>query len=398
MAFVLAPEIDQPTADLLVQLQLQDASLYFKSSKGKSRDPTDEELAFQLQNKELEIISHFAAAVQADRCIVAVNQVEEENACNNQDIARQWMENGCLESSADFKSKSVTLDDETLAKLQILYVSGMEGYQNIGIIGEFVNMACVPCQHEYYYPSRIFLKSNLIEQYEKKKIEFKTPNRTYCYYSECDAFINTSHINGEVATCPSCGHITYTNCKGRAHMGDYLNNTAMQQLLATAQENRWQRCYSCWRMVELDHGCNHIMFDERRLLARAYQLIDRDGDQPLAAKPPPDINEPRLEGHLAMETNKFHIESQEAQPEQADEESHAAPEASASPSSQTPRDILVARTIQELRENHECMHDRWKYIRGPHRCEECSYYLREYIFECRQCRIQACNRCRRNRL
>ncbi|KAH2301911.1 hypothetical protein KXV98_004556, partial [Aspergillus fumigatus] len=126
MAFVLSPEIDQPTADLLIQLQLQDAGLYFESSKGKSRDPTDEELAFQLQNEELEIISQlladrrmatsFAAAVQADGCIVAVNQVEEDNACKDRDIAP-------------------TLDDETLAKLQILYVSGMEGYHNIGVMG-----------------------------------------------------------------------------------------------------------------------------------------------------------------------------------------------------------------------------------------------------------------------
>lgn len=198
MAFVLAPEIDQPTADLLIQLQLQDASLYFKSSKGKSRDPTDEELAFQLQNEELEIISQlladrrmatsFAAAVQADGCIVAVNQVEEENACKDRDIARQWTEDGRLESSADFESTPATLDDETLAKLQILYVSGMEGYHIMGVMGtgdseteqaessawaarqtsqslspmrrcvacreqtEFVNVARAPCQHEYCRP------------------------------------------------------------------------------------------------------------------------------------------------------------------------------------------------------------------------------------------------------
>lgn len=335
IAFVLAPEIDQPTANLLIQLQLQDASLYFKSSKGKSHNPTDEELAFQLQNKELEIISQlladrqiatsFAAAVQADGCIVAVNQVEEENACKDRDIARQWTEDGRLESLADFKSTPATLDDKTLAKLQILYVSGMEGYHIMGVMGtgdskteqaessawaarqtsqslspmrqcvacqeqtEFVNVARAPCQHEYCHPcledlfkasltdeslfpprccqqpinmniARIFLKSDLIEQYEKKKIKFKTPNRTYCYYSECGAFINTSHINSEVATCPSCGHTTYTNCKGRAHIGDCPNDTAMQQLLATTEENGWQRCYSCWRIVELDHGCNHMTF------------------------------------------------------------------------------------------------------------------------------------------
>lgn len=124
---------------------------------------------------------------------------------------------------------------------------------------EFVNIARAPCQREYCHPcledlfkasltdeslfppqccrqpininiARIFLKSDLIEQYEKKKIKFKTPKRTYCYYTKYSAFINTLHINGEVATCPSYGHTTCTNCKGRAHMGDCPNNTAIQQL------------------------------------------------------------------------------------------------------------------------------------------------------------------------
>lgn len=48
--------------------------------------------------------------------------------------------------------------------------------------------------------------------------------------------------------------------------------------------------------------------------------------------------------------------------------------------------------------NHECSHDKWRWIKGPHRCEECHYRLPSYIFECKQCMLQACNRCRRNRL
>lgn len=32
----------------------------------------------------------------------------------------------------------------------------------------------------------------------------------------------------------------------------------MQHLLALVKENGWQRCYACWRLVELVHGCNHM--------------------------------------------------------------------------------------------------------------------------------------------
>lgn len=63
MACIFEPGIDQSTADLIIQLQLQDANLYFESSKGKSREPTDEELAFQLQNEELERSSQFLLIV-----------------------------------------------------------------------------------------------------------------------------------------------------------------------------------------------------------------------------------------------------------------------------------------------------------------------------------------------
>jgi Maltose acetyltransferase len=51
-----------------------------------------------------------------------------------------------------------------------------------------------------------------------------------------------------------------------------------------------------------------------------------------------------------------------------------------------------------LRDRHNCTHTGWRYIRGPHRCEECYFQLPSYILDCRQCLIQACNRRRRNRL
>ncbi|KAE8307822.1 hypothetical protein BDV41DRAFT_553263 [Aspergillus transmontanensis] len=509
MACVLEPGVDQSTADLIVQLQLEDAGFYFESSKGKTREPTDEELAFQLQNEELESVSQFlvdrrmamsfAAAVQADGNILDDSVLEEKNAVKDRNIAHRWTEDGCSLAPGDHQAhpeESTTLDDETLDKLQILYMFGLEGYKNNHGVGiareetgqaessawaaqrsrqsiplhrcvacrdevEFVNIARVPCRHEYcrscledlfnasmtdesLFPprccrqpinvniARIFLKADLIQRYEKKKIEFETPNRTYCYVPECSTFINTSHIEGEVATCPSCSRTTCTSCKGRAHIGDCPNDSGMQHLLALAQENAWQRCYACWRLVELVHGCNHMtcrcgaqfcyncgerwkscsceQWDEHRLLARAYQIIDREANPPLddAAS---DISEPESNiavvgvgraspqqvldpGHLPETYETLEEEPRAA----AAAEIPAFIEERPAPRAQTERDLLVAQTIQELRENHECTHDRWKFVRGPHRCEECYHRLPEYIFECRQCRLQACNRCRRNRL
>ncbi|QMW33268.1 hypothetical protein G4B84_008699 [Aspergillus flavus NRRL3357] len=394
MACVLESGVDQSTADLIVQLQLEDAGCYFESSKGKSREPTDEELAFQLQNEELESVSQFlldrrmamsfAAAVQADGNILDDSVLEEENAVKDRNIACRWTEDGCSLAPGDHQAhpeESTTLDAETLDKLRILYMSGLEGYKDNHGVGtareeteqaessawaaqrgrrsiplhrcvacrdevEFVNIARVPCCHEYcrscledlfnasmtdesLFPprccrqpinvniARIFLKSDLIQRYEKKKIEFETPNRTYCYAPECSTFINTSHIEGE--------------------------------------------------------------WDEHRLLARAYQIIDREANPPLddAAS---DISEPESNvavvgaagawpqqvldtGHLP-ET----YETQEEEPRAAAAaETPAFIEERPALRAQTERDLLVAQTIQELRENHECTHDRWKFVRGPHR-------------------------------
>lgn len=66
------------------------------------------------------------------------------------------------------------------------------------------------------------------------------------------------------------------------------------------------------------------------------------------------------------------------------------------PASSKARDIDALMDL--LRGDHECTHDKWRWVKGPHRCEECHHRLPSYIFECKQCMLQACNRCRRNRL
>jgi len=70
----------------------------------------------------------------------------------------------------------------------------------------------------------------------------------------------------------------------------------------------------------------------------------------------------------------------------------------ATDAAQRQREQRIAEAIEHLRENHECSHNKWRWVRGRHQCEECLHVLREYIFECKQCSLQACNRCRRNRL
>jgi hypothetical protein len=154
---------------------------------------------------------------------------------------------------------------------------------------KFLEVVRAPCRHEYcreclhdlfrssmtdesLFPPRccrkpialsfvrIFLTLDIVQQYEQKKIEFETSDKTYCCSPTCSAFIYLENIHDDCAMCAECGMLTCTFCKLAAHEGDCPADRGLQQLLQTATENGWQRCYNCHRLVELETGCNHMTF------------------------------------------------------------------------------------------------------------------------------------------
>ncbi|KAL2207063.1 hypothetical protein CC79DRAFT_1383107 [Sarocladium strictum] len=181
-----------------------------------------------------------------------------------------------------------------------------------------------------------------IETFEAKAIEFSTKDRTYCFKPTCSQFIPPKDIDRNVARCGSC--------RSKTSMG-------------------WQRCNACKSVVELSTGCNHMtcrcgsqfcykcgmkwktcrcsQWDENRLLARAETIVARDG--------------------MIAANTRAHQDAIDA-------------------------------VRQNIVENHNCNHGRWAKRNGRQRCEECRYMLPEYIFECLQCNLRACWRCRLNRL
>lgn len=73
-------------------------------------------------------------------------------------------------------------------------------------------------------------------------------------------------------------------------------------------------------------------------------------------------------------------------------------EAQAGPVNQRNRAQRVERARAGLLQRHECDHQRWKSRDGPEQCEECNDVLPMFIYECVQCNILACRRCRYHRL
>ena len=118
------------------------------------------------------------------------------------------------------------------------------------------------CCRQPIDPEKIeeFLTPAIIAAHFEKKIEFETVDRTYCSDPRCSIFIHAEHISGECATCPECKKVTCTMCKAPSHGGDCPADEATQQLLQMAQENGWQRCTTCKRMISISTGCNHMRF------------------------------------------------------------------------------------------------------------------------------------------
>ncbi|OBT60780.1 hypothetical protein VE03_09972 [Pseudogymnoascus sp. 23342-1-I1] len=139
--------VDKQTTYLTIQLQLQDFDSYSSSSKRKAREDetSDESIAFQLQKQELENLSIFlsdrrmtqsiADAVQTDEPLLGETLSQEDIAVRDRGMARR-LTKGAETWDVDYpdsRSKSQLLDDELLAKLQILYVSGFEETREVAV-------------------------------------------------------------------------------------------------------------------------------------------------------------------------------------------------------------------------------------------------------------------------
>lgn len=88
--------------------------------------------------------------------------------------------------------------------------------------------------------------------------EWETKKRIYCANERCRRFVRPRDIGQDLASCRACEMETCIFCLGLAHRGDCPQDHALQSLLRTAELQKWRRCQSCNRLVELLVGCNHI--------------------------------------------------------------------------------------------------------------------------------------------
>ncbi|KAK5164724.1 hypothetical protein LTR04_001645 [Oleoguttula sp. CCFEE 6159] len=400
-------DLDEQTAALALQLQLEDIDALLQSSEENPHEGqvSDADVALQLYKQELQDSIRHISGRSTARLIERGPTAAHDEGDPRVDavLAPELAEREIAEPRETREDQSLPGDARTEASLSPNDPEANEQDTASEVSAPHRCVVCqegkeaihvAPCQHEYcfecleelfrtsmtdesLFPPRCCrqpipldtvatcLPAHLVATFETKKVEFETVNRTYCSSPTCSAFIPAQAIDGDVATCQGCSTRTCTICKGAAHSGDCPNDEALQQLLETATTAGWQRCQSCRRFIELNHGCNHItcicnaqfcylcgvpwktcacpQWDKERLLARANQIVARNA----------------AVGGVGA---------------------------------------AVVAMAEDLLAHHECDHDRWWRVAGQHNCEECFQTLRRYIYECRQCHLRVCNRCRDNRI
>ncbi|KAF4439623.1 IBR finger domain [Fusarium acutatum] len=254
-----------------------------------------------------------ARAVESDGQLIREAQLAEEQAAKDREYAVRLSRdpNAATRSDAEKEGKLPRVDEEEDGLIDILRSMNLGGFdystsdqpessswassrkppqtrECIACNDRFPPLALSrsPCSHEYcrecivglvrsslqdetLFPPRCcgqnipvtkgrWFSPGLVGQFQAKKLEFDTPNRTYCNEPSCSTFVPPQFIAGETATCPRCRRRTCVHCKGQYHSGVCPSDAASQQILELAAENGWQRCYACHRVVELEIGCNHM--------------------------------------------------------------------------------------------------------------------------------------------
>lgn len=107
--------------------------------------------------------------------------------------------------------------------------------------------------------ARLFIHIN--QTYAQRRLEYETPNRTYCCIPTCSAWIQPKDIMDQKATCQTCHTVTCATCKNADHEGPCENGVDPVEatLLELAGKKHWTRCPTCSAMTDVD-GCHYVRY------------------------------------------------------------------------------------------------------------------------------------------
>ncbi|KAK3174640.1 hypothetical protein OEA41_001886 [Lepraria neglecta] len=128
--------VDDATANLILQLHNRDVEELLHASKGKGRDdePSDADLAIVTYQKELQerntvladqrLARSLTQAIISDAALLRESLAEENAATEDRALAHRLAGTNAPSAAPEQRTAGCTLDDEFLARLTALYVSG----------------------------------------------------------------------------------------------------------------------------------------------------------------------------------------------------------------------------------------------------------------------------------
>ncbi|KAK0479892.1 hypothetical protein EDD18DRAFT_1206739 [Armillaria luteobubalina] len=196
----------------------------------------------------------------------------------------------------------------------------------------------------------------LRSRFQIKSRELGTPamSRVYCQNPICSAFLGSSEGRDGDMVCTACGTAVCPSCKQNAHRGENcVENAAIQDLHALARDKQWQTCPGCHSIIELNHGCYHMTC--RCLTQFCY----------VCAVPWKNCSCPQWDEDRLYITAQRRVEEE------------MGPRATAAAPDIFQRE--VAARAEQLRSNHDCVRHSWRRRNGGATCEECNWYLRDFL-------------------
>ncbi|KAJ6786174.1 hypothetical protein PWT90_00736 [Aphanocladium album] len=106
--------------------------------------------------------------------------------------------------------------------------------------------------------ARDLLPVDVVTRFEKKQIEFGTPNRRYCHGTNCGEFLDPADFAGDRCQCSTCQAWACILCRAAAHDGVCPNDALQNEVRTMAVQRGWKPCPACGNLVEKNQGCNHI--------------------------------------------------------------------------------------------------------------------------------------------
>ncbi|KAF5368288.1 hypothetical protein D9757_010513 [Collybiopsis confluens] len=306
---------DTLTSLLIAQLSLEDVSSIKASRKGKAQDATpltDEEVAFKLFEEEslgllrtLELARSIQNAVDDDSDLLQTLNLAEIGAEDDHQYALALSRGEALPEKTDAQNalesptESVSDDEEneTIVRVSPHALSSTAGPSTSNstpvecvICGDRFRASQIfqaPCEDRYctnclrelvqaclrdesLFPLRCCQKPLPVDEFETKSIEFSTlpDQRIYCSNPSCSRFLGSSEQGAGTSrqwssssniNCVDCFSSTCKLCKQRSHPSENCaENTALIELKSLAEQERWQTCPRCKRIIELRFGCNHM--------------------------------------------------------------------------------------------------------------------------------------------